>query len=198
MAIEDNSFYTRPELVAAFNKAKSKNGRLHFLGLVSDGGVHSHITHLEALLTAAKQAGVPNTYVHFFSDGRDTSPVSGGGCVDGICIHVHVEFCIYTMSILNGCCKAIIVPVLVLHRHKYIILLCIKVRKFSKCKSGRYKEDHQTTKFSSLKIVYKKFEPHRYIPTNYPGFTRNIPQKHHSSQCNVAVSARRHRWLVHI
>jgi 2,3-bisphosphoglycerate-independent phosphoglycerate mutase len=65
--------------MAVFDKVKSKNGRLHFLGLVSDGGVHSHITHLEALLTAAKQAGVSNTYVQFFSDGRDTSPVSGGG-----------------------------------------------------------------------------------------------------------------------
>ena len=80
MSIENKSFYTRPELMVAFDKVKSKNGRLHFLGLVSDGGVHSHITHLEALLTAAKQAGVPNTFVHFFSDGRDTSPVSGGGC----------------------------------------------------------------------------------------------------------------------
>lgn len=79
MSIENKSFYTKPELVAVFDKVKSKNGRLHFLGLVSDGGVHSHITHLEALLTAAKQAGVTNSYVHFFSDGRDTSPVSGGG-----------------------------------------------------------------------------------------------------------------------
>lgn len=77
MSIENKSFYTKPELLAAFDKVKSKNGRLHFLGLVSDGGVHSHITHLEALLTAAKQAGVNNSFVHFFSDGRDTSPVSG-------------------------------------------------------------------------------------------------------------------------
>ena len=48
---------------------------------VSDGGVHSHISHLEVLLEAAKQAGVPQSFVHFFSDGRDTSPVSGGVCV---------------------------------------------------------------------------------------------------------------------
>ena len=45
---------------------------------MSDGGVHSHITHLEALLEAAKEAEVPNTYVHFFSDGRDTAPTSAG------------------------------------------------------------------------------------------------------------------------
>ena len=45
---------------------------------VSDGGVHSHINHLLTLLEAAKQDGVPNSFVHFFSDGRDTSPTSGG------------------------------------------------------------------------------------------------------------------------
>lgn len=45
---------------------------------VSDGGVHSHIDHLEALLGAAKDAAVPHSFVHFFADGRDTGPVSGG------------------------------------------------------------------------------------------------------------------------
>lgn len=59
--------------------AKKGNGRLHLLGLVSDGGVHSHITHLFALLSAAKEAGVKETYVHFFGDGRDTDPKSGAG-----------------------------------------------------------------------------------------------------------------------
>lgn len=61
------------------NTAKNGNGRLHLLGLVSDGGVHSHILHLFALLEAAKAAGVPETYVHFFGDGRDTDPKSGAG-----------------------------------------------------------------------------------------------------------------------
>lgn len=51
---------------------------------VSDGGVHSHISHLFALLEAAKQDGVPSSFVHFFSDGRDTSPTSGG---DFKCVH---------------------------------------------------------------------------------------------------------------
>ena len=60
------------------------------LSQVSDGGVHSHISHLEALLVAAKQAGVPQSFVHFFSDGRDTSPVSGGECV---CVCVCVCVC---------------------------------------------------------------------------------------------------------
>ena len=49
---------------------------------VSDGGVHSHIDHLLALLEAAKQDGVPNCFVHFFSDGRDTSPTGGGNSPD--------------------------------------------------------------------------------------------------------------------
>ena len=63
----------------AFDNANKGNGRVHLLGLVSDGGVHSHITHLFALLAAAKDAGVKETYVHFFGDGRDTDPKSGAG-----------------------------------------------------------------------------------------------------------------------
>ncbi len=78
-AITENTLQDRPHLVEAFTSAKSNGGRLHFLGLVSDGGVHSHITHLEALLKAAKTAGVPQSFVHFFADGRDTGPTSGGG-----------------------------------------------------------------------------------------------------------------------
>lgn len=62
----------------AVNRAKDGNGRLHLCGLVSDGGVHSHINHLLALLKVAKELGVPNVFVHFFGDGRDTSPTSGG------------------------------------------------------------------------------------------------------------------------
>lgn len=61
---------------AAFDRAIANNGRLHFLGLVSDGGVHGHIDHLIELLTAAKEAGVPESYVHFIGDGRDTAPKS--------------------------------------------------------------------------------------------------------------------------
>jgi 2,3-bisphosphoglycerate-independent phosphoglycerate mutase len=70
VALEDGSFYTNPRLQAALQKAKTGNGRFHLLGLVSDGGVHSHIDHLEAFLRAAKKAEVPNTFVHFFADGR--------------------------------------------------------------------------------------------------------------------------------
>ncbi|KAL9633359.1 MAG: hypothetical protein Q9164_004739 [Protoblastenia rupestris] len=66
-------------LTDCFQRAKDGNGRLHFLGLVSDGGVHSHINHLYALLKVAKELGVPKVFIHFFGDGRDTDPKSGAG-----------------------------------------------------------------------------------------------------------------------
>jgi 2,3-bisphosphoglycerate-independent phosphoglycerate mutase len=76
-SIKTGQFAKQENLVKALDRAKETNGRLHLLGLVSDGGVHSHINHLFALLEAAKNAGVQETYVHFFGDGRDTSPTSG-------------------------------------------------------------------------------------------------------------------------
>ncbi|KAJ4348462.1 uncharacterized protein N0V89_009836 [Didymosphaeria variabile] len=60
----------------SFSRAKNGNGRLHLAGLVSDGGVHSHINHLVALLKVAKEIGVPHVFIHFFGDGRDTDPKS--------------------------------------------------------------------------------------------------------------------------
>ena len=76
-SIKKGEFAKQENVVKALDTAKKGNGRLHLLGLVSDGGVHSHITHLFALLSAAKEAGVKETYVHFFGDGRDTDPKSG-------------------------------------------------------------------------------------------------------------------------
>lgn len=75
-AIEDGSFFDNDALTTAFDKAKQR-GRIHFMGLFSDGGVHSHNNHLFALLKFAKKAGIDNTYVHAFTDGRDTSPHGG-------------------------------------------------------------------------------------------------------------------------
>lgn len=63
----------------SFQRAIDGNGRLHLLGLVSDGGVHSDQEHLYALLKVAKEMGVPEVYVHFFGDGRDTDPKSAAG-----------------------------------------------------------------------------------------------------------------------
>lgn len=63
-------------IVKSFQRAKDGNGRLHLLGLISDGGVHSHIKHLFGLLQVAKEIGVPEVFIHFFGDGRDTDPKS--------------------------------------------------------------------------------------------------------------------------
>ncbi|RAL10852.1 2,3-bisphosphoglycerate-independent phosphoglycerate mutase [Aspergillus homomorphus CBS 101889] len=63
-------------IVASFKRAKEGNGRLHLLGLVSDGGVHSNITHLVGLLKVAKEMEIPQVFIHFFGDGRDTDPKS--------------------------------------------------------------------------------------------------------------------------
>jgi 2,3-bisphosphoglycerate-independent phosphoglycerate mutase len=75
-AIEDGSFFENNVLKTAFEKAK-KNGRIHFMGLFSDGGVHSHNEHLFALLKFAQSTGIDSTYIHAFTDGRDTSPHGG-------------------------------------------------------------------------------------------------------------------------
>ncbi len=76
-AIQDGDFFENPALVKAMDSAKNNGKKLHLWGLLSDGGVHSHITHLFALLEMAKKRGVPQTYVHGFMDGRDVSPTSG-------------------------------------------------------------------------------------------------------------------------
>ncbi len=76
-AIEDGSFAHNPALLKAMERAKFFNKKLHLWGLLSDGGVHSHVTHLYALLKMAKEYAVPETYVHCFMDGRDVSPTSG-------------------------------------------------------------------------------------------------------------------------
>jgi 2,3-bisphosphoglycerate-independent phosphoglycerate mutase len=71
-------------IIKSFDRAKNGNGRLHFCGLVSDGGVHSHIKHLEALLRVAKEKEIPEVYIHFFGDGRDCDPKSGKGHLESL------------------------------------------------------------------------------------------------------------------
>lgn len=77
-AIADGELATNPTLQEAFARATQQGGTVHFLGLVSNGGVHSHVRHLLALLDIAKASGVTRTLVHAFTDGRDTSPTSAG------------------------------------------------------------------------------------------------------------------------
>jgi len=76
-AIQDGEFQENPVILETFRKVKSSSGRLHLMGLLSDGGVHSHINHLYALLDMAKKEGLRDVYIHSFMDGRDTSPHSG-------------------------------------------------------------------------------------------------------------------------
>ena len=75
--IEDGDFFENAELKRAMENAKENNTALHMYGLLSDGGVHSHITHVYALLEMAKRYGLTKVYVHCFLDGRDTPPSSG-------------------------------------------------------------------------------------------------------------------------
>jgi len=76
-SIEDGDFFKNEELLQAFDNAKKNGKKVHLWGLLSDGGVHSHNTHLYALLEMAKRQGVKDVYVHCFLDGRDTSPTAG-------------------------------------------------------------------------------------------------------------------------
>lgn len=75
-SIEDKEFFENEVLKDAFGKAK-ENGRIHFMGLLSDGGVHSYNDHLYALIDMAKSEGLDNAFIHAFTDGRDTSPHGG-------------------------------------------------------------------------------------------------------------------------
>ena len=76
-SIEDGDFFSIKELTEAIENCKKNNSNLHVLGLLSDGGVHSHIRHLFAILELAKRKDFENVYVHCFMDGRDTPPTSG-------------------------------------------------------------------------------------------------------------------------
>ncbi|RQD92073.1 2,3-bisphosphoglycerate-independent phosphoglycerate mutase, partial [Methanosalsum natronophilum] len=76
-SIKNDDFYNNNTLLEAVNHVRKKNSSLHLIGLVSDGGVHSHKNHLEALLKLAKREGIENVFIHAFLDGRDVSPTSG-------------------------------------------------------------------------------------------------------------------------
>ncbi len=80
--IQDGDFFENPELLKACKNAKDNKSALHLYGLLSDGGVHSHISHLYGLLELAKKEGLEKVYVHCFLDGRDTPPASGKGYVE--------------------------------------------------------------------------------------------------------------------
>jgi 2,3-bisphosphoglycerate-independent phosphoglycerate mutase len=87
-AIRERSIDKMPALVSALEDAKNRNCRLHLIGLVSDGGVHSHLQHLKHLCTLAHEKGLKQVCIHAFTDGRDTDPKSGLGYLDDLQQHL--------------------------------------------------------------------------------------------------------------
>ncbi len=83
-AVREDELAKIPKLQKAFEYARTNNKAVHFMGLVSDGGVHSHIDHLLYLIEAADRAGVASSYVHAFTDGRDVDPKSGAGFIEQV------------------------------------------------------------------------------------------------------------------
>ena len=83
-SIQDGDCFEKPALIKAIDGAKANGKKLHLYGLLSDGGVHSHISHVYALLKMAKQRGLNEIFVHCFMDGRDVSPTSGAGFIRGL------------------------------------------------------------------------------------------------------------------
>src|ERR1700733_14001861 len=90
-AILDGSFYTDPTLVRAYELAGQKGRALHLIGLLSDGGVHSHQRHLYALIRMAAQHKLTHVFIHAFMDGRDTMPTSGLGYLDQLQQTLHEQ-----------------------------------------------------------------------------------------------------------
>ncbi len=88
-AIADHELDTHPVLLEIFEYVRNNNRSLHLIGLVSDGGVHSHIDHLKGLCTLAHNNHVNNLFVHAFMDGRDTDPKGGLGYLDNLQQHMH-------------------------------------------------------------------------------------------------------------
>ena len=81
-SIQDGDFFDVPEFLQAVENCRKNDSALHLWGLVSDGGVHSHNTHIYGLLELARRNGLDKVYVHCFLDGRDTPPASGKGYVE--------------------------------------------------------------------------------------------------------------------
>lgn len=84
MALKNDTLKDQKPIKEAFEYAKKNNKSVHFLGLVSDGGVHSHINHLKGLVKAASNFGLSQTFVHAFTDGRDVDPKSGKGFIEDL------------------------------------------------------------------------------------------------------------------
>ena len=84
VAIRDRSFFDNPSLLASIRYAKENNTSLHLIGLVSDGGVHSHINHVKAICELCAKEGLNKVFIHAFTDGRDCDPKSGAGFIQSL------------------------------------------------------------------------------------------------------------------
>jgi 2,3-bisphosphoglycerate-independent phosphoglycerate mutase len=89
LSLEEGAMEQNIVLLEMFKQAKEGNGRLHLVGLASDGGVHAHIEHLKSLLSYANNAKIPQVFVHAITDGRDTAPTSAAGYIDDISAFIH-------------------------------------------------------------------------------------------------------------
>ncbi|MEP7129372.1 MAG: 2,3-bisphosphoglycerate-independent phosphoglycerate mutase [Chitinophagales bacterium] len=99
-SIEHKEFHNNPALLEIISYAKTNSKPLHLLGLVSDGGVHSHINHLMALCDAAKEQGLQEVYIHAFTDGRDTDPQSGLGFL--VALQNHLDKSVGQIASVTG------------------------------------------------------------------------------------------------
>ena len=100
VAVRDGSFAKNPILNESIDYAISNNKKLHLIGLVSDGGVHSHTNHLKAITTLCKEKGFSNVIIHAFTDGRDTDPKSGLGYLTDL--HNHLQQTVGTVASVTG------------------------------------------------------------------------------------------------
>jgi len=100
VAVRDGSLVTNPTFLNSLRYAKSNNKPLHLLGLVSNGGVHSHINHLKAIVTACKNEGLKEVFIHAFTDGRDCDPKSGLGFIKEL--QQHLNETVGKIATVNG------------------------------------------------------------------------------------------------
>ena len=91
VAVRDGSFAKNETLLSAIRFAKNQNKRLHLLGLVSNGGVHSHINHIKAIVDTCKAEGLIDVFIHAFTDGRDCDPKSGLGFITDLQNHLNTS-----------------------------------------------------------------------------------------------------------
>src|SRR5437773_9220030 len=89
VAIKDGSFAKNESLVNPVRRAKTEGKSLHLIGLISDGGVHSHINHVKAIIDVCKKEQLNNVFIHALTDGRDTDPKSGLGFINELQSHLN-------------------------------------------------------------------------------------------------------------